>query len=374
MANPSFETDTRIMRQAIELARAARRLPYPNPWVGCVVVTGGKVAGQGTHHGAGTPHAEIMALNEAGARARGATLYVTLEPCCHFGLTPPCTQAILEKGVRRVVYALRDPNPAVEGKGAGILRRAGLNVTSGIMRREAAALNEVYLKYRATLQPFITVKIAATLDGKTATRRGESRWITGPEARRNSRLLRARHQAVLVGVNTVLADNPHLGPRISKSGIEPNPWRVIMDSRLRTPPTARVIETGRCIVACGHAATTMRIRRLQEAGAQVWQFPGSRVPLRPLLRKLAEDGIISLFVEGGATVLGSFFDSNCVDRVYWYQSPLIVGSSLSRCAVAGKGVGRLNQAWRLRRVNMESYGRDWLIAGNLSRWALAGPS
>lgn len=373
MTNVPGEIDERFMRQALEKARAARRLPYPNPWVGSVVVKGGKVVGRGAHHGAGTPHAEVMAMQEAGAQARGATLYVTLEPCCHFGRTPPCTQAILEGGIRRVVYALRDPNPAVAGRGAQMLRRAGVEVTSGVLRKEAAALNEVYLKYRAVQHPFVTAKIAATLDGKIATRRGESHWITGPEARRHARLLRGRNQAVLVGINTVLADNPHLGPRVSGAGIEPNPWRVVLDSRLRTPPSARVIESGRCILACGGNAPAARIRSLQKAGAQVWQFPGSRVPLLPLLRKLAGNGIISLFVEGGATVLGGFFDQQCVDRVYWFQSPLIFGSSLSRSAVAGKGAGRIGEAWRLRDLQVESCGGDWLISGNLSRWALANP-
>jgi diaminohydroxyphosphoribosylaminopyrimidine deaminase / 5-amino-6-(5-phosphoribosylamino)uracil reductase len=359
-----------FMRKALRLARAPQGLPYPNPWVGCVIVRDHRIVGRGFHRGPGTNHAEVEAIRQAGRRASGASLYVTLEPCCHYGNTPPCTEAILKAGIRKVLYAFRDPNPLVAGRGARVLRARGLAVTGGICSPEAAAANEVYLKYRATGLPFITVKVAATLDGKIATRTGESKWITESFARQRARELRAQNQAVLVGINTVLADNPHLGTR--RRG-QPDPWRVILDSRLRIPVTSQVVRCEKCIVACASRASVKGITRLERLGVKVWKFPGQRVPLRPLLSKLAEKGIISVLVEGGSEVLGSFFDEGLVDRVRWFLSPIIVGSVLSRPAVAGTGVAELVNAWRLRKPATERAGDSFLIRGNLSRWALAEP-
>ncbi|MGH9376041.1 MAG: bifunctional diaminohydroxyphosphoribosylaminopyrimidine deaminase/5-amino-6-(5-phosphoribosylamino)uracil reductase RibD [Terriglobia bacterium] len=362
------ELDERTMQQALRLARQSASLPYPNPWVGCVIVRNGKIVGRGFHRGPGTSHAEVEALTQAGSQARGATLYVNLEPCCHHGRTPPCTGAILESGISRVVYALRDPNPEVSGQGARLLKRRGVSVDKGACAEEAAALNEVYLKFRSTGLPFVTAKVAATLDGRIATRTGNSKWITDAAARRHARMLRGSNQAVAIGVKTVLADDPRLGPR---SAGAPDPWRVILDSRLRTPPRARVVTSGRCILACGGAASRRRQEALLRAGAQVWSFPGTRVPLRGLLRRLAAEGILSLLVEGGGEVLGSFLDQNLVDRFYWYLAPAIVGSAESRPAVAGRGVARLSQARRFRSASIQSCGDAWLIRGNLSRWALS---
>jgi diaminohydroxyphosphoribosylaminopyrimidine deaminase/5-amino-6-(5-phosphoribosylamino)uracil reductase len=356
------------MREALRLAHAPRNHPYPNPWVGCVVVRDGKIIGRGFHRGPGTHHAEVEALHEAGRRARGASLYVTLEPCCHYGLTPPCTDAILKAGIRKVFYALRDPSPQVAGRGARILKAHGVGVQSGACSREAAAANEVYLKFRGTGLPFVTAKAATTLDGKIATRTGQSKWITGGEARRRARQLRAEHQAVLVGIRTVLADDPHLGAR--RRGAK-EPWRVILDSRLRIPAKAQVVKSGRCIVACGDQASAARVSELERRGVQVWKFKGRRVPLRPFLARLADKGIISVLAEGGSEVLGSLFDENLVDRVCWFVSPVIVGSGRSRSAVAGRGVAELARAWRLRDVSLESAGDSLLVRGNLSRWALA---
>ncbi|MGH9328716.1 MAG: bifunctional diaminohydroxyphosphoribosylaminopyrimidine deaminase/5-amino-6-(5-phosphoribosylamino)uracil reductase RibD [Terriglobia bacterium] len=356
------------MREAIRLARKARVAPYPNPWVGCVIVKNEKVVGRGFHRGPGTSHAETEALAEAGARARGATLYVNLEPCCHYGRTPPCTDAILRAGIRRVVYALRDPNPLVAGRGARILLKRGVEVISGLCSEEAVRLNEAYLKFRSLELPFVSVKVATSLDGKIATRTGESKWITGPAARRRGRELRARHQAVLVGIRTVLADDPHLGPR--RSGAM-EPWRVILDSKLRIPTRSRVVRTGRCIVAATATASPHKKAQLERSGAQVWLFKGKRVPLRPLLHALAKQGVLSVLVEGGGETLGSFFDSGLVDRVYWFISPVVIGSSRSRSAVAGRGARELARAPRLRDTRIEAVGECWMVCGNLSRWALA---
>jgi diaminohydroxyphosphoribosylaminopyrimidine deaminase / 5-amino-6-(5-phosphoribosylamino)uracil reductase len=356
------------MLEALRLARQHRTLPYPNPWVGCVIVKGEKIVGRGAHRGPGSNHAEVVALAQAGRLARNATLYVTLEPCCHFGRTPPCTNAILKAGIREIVYALRDPNPLVAGKSDGILRRQGLLVKSGVRAREAKALNEIYFKYRATSLPFVTLKVATSLDGKISTRTGESKWITGLPARERARSLRSRHQAVLVGVNTVLADNPHLGARVSG---QPDPWRIVLDSSLRIPIQARVIQSRKCIVACTRRAERRKITNLEQCGAIVWAFRGRRVPLRTLLVRLAATGIISVLVEGGSEVLGSFFDQGLVDRVCWFLAPLVIGSARSRSAIAGRGVSRLADAWRLRDIRLELVGNSWMVWGNLSRWALA---
>lgn len=363
-------SDEEYMLEAIRLAQASRALPYPNPWVGCVVLqpTDGKIVGRGSHRGPGTNHAEIEALKQAGARAQGAVLYVTLEPCCHFGKTPPCTDAILKAGIRKVIYALRDPNPLVAGRSARILKARRLVVKSGICSRQAAELNEVYLKYRATGLPFVTAKVAASLDGKIATRTGHSQWITDSQARRRARELRAENQAVLVGINTVLADNPHLGAR--RLG-RPDPWRVVLDSRLRIPLASQVAASGKLIVACTRGASAGKRAQLERRGVTVWRFEGRRVPLRPLLVKLAQKGIFSVLVEGGGEVLGAFMDQNLVDRLIWFVAPLVIGSKQSPSAVAGKGASLLGDAWRLRGASIEQVGKCWMVRGNLSRWALA---
>ncbi len=357
------------MREALRLAHRPVSLPYPNPWVGCVVANSGEILGRGYHCGPGTDHAEAMALKRAGPRARGATLYATLEPCCHYGHTPPCTDAILRAGIRQVFYAIPDPNPAVRGRGARILRSHGVRVRAGLCAREASALNEVYLKYRATGLPFVTAKVAASLDGKIATRTGQSRWITDARARSAARSLRAQNQAVLVGIRTVLADDPHLGSRIPEA-VEP--WRVVLDSWLRIPVESQVVKSGKCIVACARGAAEAKARQLERRGVKVWRFPGRKVSILPLLRRLAREEIISVLVEGGSEALGSFFDTRALDRVYWFLAPLIIGSRKSLSAVAGRGVADLKGAVRLRHPQMSSVGQGWLLQGNLSPWARLG--
>ncbi len=355
------------MREALRLASRPTAPPYPNPWVGCVVVQNNQIVGRGYHRGPGSEHAEVAALKDAGPKARKATMYVTLEPCCHYGRTSPCTEAILKAGIGEVFYALRDPNPAVRGRGAGILRSHGVAARAGLCAREAAVLNQVYLKYRATGFPFVTAKAAASLDGRIATRTGQSKWITDTQARGCARALRAQNQAVLVGIHTILADDPHLGSRIP--GI-PAPWRVVLDTRLRLPAASRVVRSQKCIVACGADANPAQARRLERLGVKVWKFRGRRVPLKPLLRRLASEGIISLLVEGGGEVLGSFFDAHAVDHVCWFLAPIVIGSAKSRSAVAGRGVADLDAAARLRQVRILPAGRGWLVRGNVSRWAL----
>ena len=355
------------MRMALRLARQCPGLPYPNPWVGCVIVRNGRVVGKGFHHGAGTNHAEVEALNDAGARARGATLYVTLEPCCHQGRTPPCTEAILKTGIREVYYAMKDPNPRVSGKSHRLLRRRGLRVHGGVCSSDALALNEMYVKFQTTGMPFVTAKVATSLDGKIATRTGQSKWITDEAARHRARQLRGQHQAVLVGINTVLSDDPHLGPR-KPGAVEP--WRVVLDSRLRIPIDSQVVKSGRCIVACSTSAGAARKARLEHAGVRVFSFRGKRVPLKSLLRRLAKEEISSLMVEGGGEVLGSFFDLHLVDRVCWFLSPVILGSARSRVAVAGIGAATVDKSPRLHNASIEKVGNSWLLQGRVSSNAL----
>jgi diaminohydroxyphosphoribosylaminopyrimidine deaminase/5-amino-6-(5-phosphoribosylamino)uracil reductase len=359
------------MHEALILARRPRVPPYPNPWVGCVIVKNGRIVGRGWHRGPGTDHAEVAALRETGSRAHGAIMYATLEPCCHHGRTPPCTDAIIAAGIREVVYAIPDPNPAVAGRGAKILRAHGIAVKSGLCAREAAALNEVYLKFRATGLPFVSLKAGASLDGKTTTHRGESKWITGEKARHCGLQIRAQHQAVLAGINTILKDDPHLGPRLP--GV-PETWRLVLDSRLRIPLDSQVVRSGKCIVACTSPVSTRKRAALEHSGVQVWSFPGTRVPLRRFLKRLAENEIISVMVEGGSEVLGSFLDANLADRVYWFISPMIIGAQAARSAVGGKGAARLAQAWRLRDPRVESAGDGWLVTGGVSEWAALDPA
>ncbi|AEG14827.1 riboflavin biosynthesis protein RibD [Desulfofundulus kuznetsovii DSM 6115] len=359
--------DEYYMQMALDLARRALGRTSPNPMVGAVLVKDGQVIGRGYHARAGTPHAEIHALNEAGEQAAGATLYVTLEPCCHRGRTGPCTEAILDAGVKRVVAAMTDPNPLVAGRGLERLRQAGVEVTVGVMEEEARKLNEVFVKYITTRRPFVVLKAAMSLDGKIATRTGESRWITGPRARLAVHRLRDRYDAILVGVNTVLKDNPSLTTRISGENGK-DPVRIIVDSLARTPPDARVItqqSPAPTIVAVTERAPVQNLRRLEEAGAQVLVVPGPglRVDLEVLMKELARREITSVLVEGGGEIHASFLKSRLVDKVVWFISPLIIGGRQAPGPVGGEGPARLAEAVRLKDVSLTRYGGDFCVEG-----------
>jgi diaminohydroxyphosphoribosylaminopyrimidine deaminase/5-amino-6-(5-phosphoribosylamino)uracil reductase len=327
------------MARAIALAARARHRTSPNPMVGAVVVDArGEPAGEGYHRRPGAPHAEVEALRAAGERARGGTLYVSLEPCVHQGRTPPCTEAVVAAGLRRVVVAMLDPDPRVSGRGLERLREAGIEVELGPLEARARKLNEFYVKHRSTGRPFVSVKFAASLDGKIATRTGHSRWITGPLARAHAHRLRHRHDAILVGVNTVLRDDPALTARFPGAR---QPLKIVLDSRGRTPPTARVRD-GRFLIDGGR------------------DLPG-------LLDRLGSMGIISLLVEGGATVHGSFFDAGLVDRVYAYLAPIVVGGREAPSAVGGRGPAVVTESLRLHRLRIQRLGDDLLIVGDVHR-------
>ncbi|HZV51767.1 MAG TPA: bifunctional diaminohydroxyphosphoribosylaminopyrimidine deaminase/5-amino-6-(5-phosphoribosylamino)uracil reductase RibD [Candidatus Dormibacteraeota bacterium] len=327
------------MARAIALAARASYRTSPNPMVGAVVVDArGEPVGEGYHRRPGAPHAEAEAIVAAGERARGGTLYVSLEPCAHQGRTPPCVEAIVAAGLRRVVVAMLDPDPRVRGRGVERLREAGIGVDVGPLEARARRLNEFYVKHRSTGRPFVSVKFAASLDGKIATRTGHSRWITGPAARAHAHRLRHRHDAILVGVNTVLRDDPALTARFPGAR---QPLKIVLDSRGRTPTTAKVRE-GRLLIDRGR------------------DLPG-------LLDRLGSMGIISLLVEGGATVHGSFFDAGLVDRVYAYLAPVIVGGREAPSAVGGRGPAAVTESLRLHRLHVERLGEDLLIVGDVHR-------
>ncbi len=361
------EADLQYMREALALARRGRGRTSPNPMVGAVVVKGSTVVGRGFHARAGGPHAEVIALNEAGEQAQGATLYVTLEPCSHFGRTPPCVGRVIQAGIRRVVVAMEDPNPKVSGGGIRRLRRAGLAVEVGLLEEEARRLNEVFIKHIATGRPFVVLKTALTLDGKIATRTGHSRWVTGAQARAVVHRLRDEHDAILVGVGTVLKDDPRLTVRL-EDGNGKDPVRVILDSRGRTPSQARVLtgtSAAPTLIATTKEARLEEVERLKRAGAEVLILPahGGRVSWESLLEELAARGCTSLLIEGGAEVNASALAAGVVDKAIFFFSPKIVGGKGAPGPVGGTGVEKMSQALRLEKIRVRCIGEDFMVEG-----------
>lgn len=357
------------MHRALALARSALGTTSPNPAVGAVLVRDGRVVGEGHTQPPGSAHAEIVALRQAGEQARGATLYVTLEPCCHYGRTPPCTEAIIAAGVHEVRAAVLDPNPLVAGRGIEALRAAGIAVALGEGQAEALEINEPFFYWVRTRRPFIAAKYAMSLDGKIATRTGHSRWVTGPEARRRVHDLRAAADALLVGVGTVLADDPQLTVRTP--GDVPatrQPWRVVVDSTCRTPPTARVLSdafVGRTIIATTARAPRERVEAVQAAGAEALVLPSvdNRVDLHGLAETLAGRGIINVLAEAGGTLTASLFAEGLVNKVYAFVAPKVVGGAGAPGPVGGLGSATMDEAWALRLAAVERVGADVLLVG-----------
>lgn len=360
------------MKRALELARRAVGVSSPNPPVGAVVVVGGEIVGEGWTQTAGLAHAEIDALRGAGDRARGATLYTTLEPCNHHGRTPPCTEAIVAAGISEVHASITDPNPRVAGQGLARLRAAGIAVQIGDGQDEAGELAEPHAKYINTGLPFVTAKFAVSLDGKIATRSGDSRWVTGEPARGHAHKLRAATDAIMVGIGTVLADDPRLTARDADGGPLPRqPLRVIADSQGRLPSTAMLLaEPGKTLVAVAREQGEMKpgitsLPDLQGIDAEIFCCPGpdGRVDLNTLLRELGRREITSLLVEGGGTLLGSLFDMGRVDKVVAFVAPVIVGGEYAPSAVGGRGAEHMSDAMRLSRVTVEQLGDDVAVTG-----------
>jgi diaminohydroxyphosphoribosylaminopyrimidine deaminase / 5-amino-6-(5-phosphoribosylamino)uracil reductase len=357
------------MAQALRLAAYGLGKTSPNPPVGAVVARGGRVLGAGYHRHAGGPHAEVFALRQAGAKARGATLYITLEPCCHLDKrTPPCVPLILKSGIERVVVATADPNPQVRGRGISALRRAGLQVEVGTDRFEAEKLIEAYRSRITTGYPFVTLKIAATLDGKIATSRGESRWITGVSARRAVRKLRAASDAILVGIGTVLADDPSLTARTNQSR-SANPLRIILDPILRIPLQAKVLTDGkaRTLVVTTGASPKKKRELLEHRGAEVLVLPDDvgRVDWKIVLAELGRRGLNALLIEGGAEVNASALHSGVVDRVIYFLAPKLLGGADAVGAIGGSSPARLSDALELEEVTVSRIGDDMVVTGRV---------
>ncbi len=354
------------MQRALALAESVLGATSPNPSVGCVIVRDGAVIGEGATRPPGGAHAELEALHVVGGAARGATVYVTLEPCAHFGRTPPCAGALVEAGVAAVHIALLDPDPNVSGRGVEKLRAAGIDVQVGDGEAESRRLIEAYLKHRTTGLPFVIAKFAATLDGKIAAASGDSRWVAGEAARAWAHEFRTRIDAIMCGVNSVLLDDPRLTARPGGVPVERQPLRVVADSRGRTPPDAKVLGAGgRTIIATTEASPREWRAAVERAGAEACVLPvgeDARVDLRALLETLGERGVLSLLVEGGGVLHGSFFAAGLVDKVHAIIAPKILGGA-RYAAVAGAGVARMSDAVTLRDVEVRRLGDDVLITG-----------
>ncbi len=354
------------MQLALEQARKATGLVSPNPAVGAVIVKDGVVVGRGCTQPPGSAHAEIMALREAGERARDAVLYVTLEPCCHYGRTPPCTEAIIKAGISEVHLAVIDPNPVVAGKGIAQLESAGIITVAGECREEAEQVIEAYIRYITTGLPFVVVKYAASLDGRIACRSGDSRWITGESARRRVHELRAASDAIMVGINTVLTDDPRLTARFDDERIVRQPLRVVIDGRGRMPCHAAMLrEPGSTLVVVGERVNAPVRRTLEQAGAEVLVVPqkGDNLELEVLMRELGQRQVTSMLVEGGGTLTGSLFDAHLVDKVAVFIAPVIIGGREAVPSVGGLGAETMAEALRLDRVNIEILDSDIMVTG-----------
>ncbi len=357
------------MQLALRLAAKGAGWVSPNPMVGAVLVKDGRIVGRGFHRRVGAAHAEVEALRQAGAAAKGADLYVTLEPCNHQGRTPPCTQAILAAGVARVLIANLDPNPQVTGGGAEYLKSKGVKVETGLLAAEARRLNAAWFHWTNTGRPWVIAKAACSLDGKIATAGGESQWLTGEAARAYGHRLRHRVDAILVGIETALTDDPQLTTRLPRVRGQ-DPIRLVLDSLLRIPSTARLLHLDSPAptwVACTNAAPKEKIRAIKELGAEVLVFPAEsgRVPLKPLLDLLGRQQVQSLLVEGGAEVLGSCFDQGLVNQFYFFYAPKILGGRTAPGVLGARGVGHLKEAHLAKETTIKRLQDDILISGYL---------
>ena len=358
-------THAEYMKRAVELALKARGKTSPNPMVGSVIVKGNRIIAEGWHARCGSDHAEVVALKKAGRRSRGSRMYVTLEPCHHFGRTPPCVDQIIQKGIKEVYVGMKDPNPLTNGKSIAKLRRKGIKTTVGILQDELEEINESFIKYVKKKLPFVAAKCAQTLDGKIATATGQSKWITSSATRRFARNIRAEFDAILVGVNTVLADNP----RLSAGGGRKNIQKIILDSSLRTPLKAKLFYGTRpsdCTIATTAKASKQRRSAFIKRGVNILVCPLRRgqIDLRWLFRELAKKGITSVLIEGGAHIVGSALQEKLIDKMYIYIAPKIMGDPKALSSVAGLKPAMIGQTARLHEIKVREIDNgDILITG-----------
>ncbi len=372
----SVQTDQRYMKRALSLAVRGKGKTNPNPMVGAVIVNKGKIVGEAYHRQAGQPHAEVLALHQAGPRARGGTLYVTLEPCCHLTKrTPPCAPLLIQSGLRRVCVAMADPNPQVQGQGLQLLEQAGLSVTVGILEEEAQQLNEIYQHWITTGRPFVILKGAMTLDGKIATGSGRSKWITGQRARQDVHQIRSHVDAVMVGIETVVADDPELSAREiandTKRRKGRQPVRVVLDSHLRISEKSRVLRwvwEQPTIVCTTAQASKRKILALRARDVLVWVLPQKkrRVSLRAVLARLGKEGISSLLIEGGGTLNGTALQEGWVNQVRLYVAPQLLGGQDAKGLIGGLSPSRLEKAWPLENPQIKKMGNDWLVLATVA--------
>jgi diaminohydroxyphosphoribosylaminopyrimidine deaminase/5-amino-6-(5-phosphoribosylamino)uracil reductase len=361
------------MDHALSLAELALGYTSPNPAVGAVVVKNGQVVGLGHTQPPGSAHAEVMALRQAGEKAKGATMYISLEPCCHYGRTPPCTKQIIDAGVAVVHVAILDPNPAVFGEGIEELRKAGIKVIIGEQEEKAREINEGYLKYITTGLPFVVAKFGMSIDGKIATKSGDSRWITGEEARRFVHMLRHMVDAIMVGANTVIIDNPRLsargfGDKGGKTKLQP--LRVVVDGKGRISPSSKLFkEPGKTLVAVARPFDAAKKESLVKAGAEVIELDadGGKVSLKELMKLLGEKHKTSVLVEGGSELFGSLFDQGLIDKVHVYISPIIIGGDGAKSAIGGTGARTIDECLRLHNVKIRNFGDEVMISGYMEK-------
>lgn len=362
------ETDTRFMLRALRLARKGCGWTSPNPMVGAVVAHGDTLVGEGFHECVGEPHAEVNALRQAGDRAAGATLYVTLEPCNHHGRTPPCAHAVLAAGISRVIIGMADPNPRVEGGGAAWLASKGVNVRTGLLERECRLLNQAFIKHVTTGLPHVTIKTAATLDGRIASRTGDSRWVSNEQSRAFVHRLRCRLDGILVGVETALKDNPRLTARVRGRNACRQPVRIVLDGTLRIDPASTLVLTARetpLWVACLEDAPVGKAGILEAAGVTLVRLPAKegRMDLHALLVELGRRQVTSLLVEGGARTIGGFLDEGLADEFYFFYAPRVLGDAAGIPMAAGRARPTLSEATPVFAIRSKRFGSDLMVSG-----------
>ncbi len=347
--------EEKFMRRALELAAKGQSWTNPNPLVGAVLVKNGRIIGEGFHKEFGQAHAEVNAMRRAGQAAKGSMLFVNLEPCARHGNTPPCTDGIIKAGIGKVVYASSDPSQ----KSSNILKKAGIEVSSGVLKDEADFLNRRFLYFAKNKLPYVTIKFAASLDGKMSTKTYDSKWITNEQARKYARSIRAEHQAVLVGSNTVIRDNPHLGSREKN---KKDPVRIILDSTLKTPVDSKVYRDSNVIVFAGKKSSKTKIEQFRNKNIYISQSASEKIKIKEVLKHLAEQKITGVLVEGGGEVIGSFIDNKTINEVYAFYAPIIIGGDEAH-SISGAGVEKVKDALKIEKPEFKKFGDNFLIYG-----------